>query len=96
MTLTVRLDPATASALERHCARRGVTKSSVVQESLAIYLLASAVPQVGGIVKAPVHANHKAFADAGLIGAEALGGSSATKAGVRERAMRRVRGHSAP
>ena len=40
MTLTVRLDSAVESALERYCAERGVTKSLVVQESLAVYLLA--------------------------------------------------------
>ena len=40
MTLTVRLDTALESALERYCAERGVTKSLVVQESLATYLLA--------------------------------------------------------
>ena len=44
MTLTVRLDPALESALDRHCADRGVSKSLVVQESLAIYLLAGQQP----------------------------------------------------
>ena len=40
MTLTVRLDAAVESALERYCTERGVTKSMVVQECLAGYLLA--------------------------------------------------------
>ena len=40
MTLTVRLDDTLESALEQHCASHGVTKSRVVQESLAAYLLA--------------------------------------------------------
>ena len=40
MTLTVRLDAAVESALERYCTERGVTKSLVVQECLAGYLLA--------------------------------------------------------
>lgn len=38
MTLTVRLKPDVESALELHCAERGVTKSLVVQEVLAEYL----------------------------------------------------------
>ena len=39
MTLTVRLDDTLEAALERHCAATGATKSVVVQESLARYLL---------------------------------------------------------
>ena len=35
MTLTVRLKPELESALELHCAERGVTKSLMVQEVLA-------------------------------------------------------------
>lgn len=35
MTLTVRLDDALDSALQRYCLQHGVTKSLVVQESLA-------------------------------------------------------------
>jgi len=38
MTLTVRLDSPVQSALERYCTQRGVTKSLVVQESLAVCL----------------------------------------------------------
>jgi hypothetical protein len=97
MTLTVRLDAAVESALERHCAERGVTKSLVVQESLAVYLLASA-SQPGNADAAGrdaaerrVSANYKAFADAGFIGAGELGGGSADKAAVRARAMQRIR-----
>jgi hypothetical protein len=90
MTLTVRLDAATASALDRYCAERGVTKSLVVQESLAVYLItrqgSSASAPVKGSRSAPpsVSANYKAFADAGLIGCIASG-QSADKAGVRAR-----------
>jgi hypothetical protein len=82
VTLTVRLDTATESALERYCADRGVTKSLVVQESLAVYLLSKAA--VPAAKSAEVSANYKAFADAGLIGCVALG-RSADKAGVRAR-----------
>ena len=90
MTLTVRLDAATESALERYCAERGVTKSLVVQESLAVYLIARqgasrAEPVEGSrSPPPPVSANYKAFADAGLIGCIASG-RSADKAGVRAR-----------
>lgn len=97
MTLTVRLDPAVESALERYCAERGVTKSLVVQECLAGYLLAdqaqaaSARHSSAAKAPAPVSANYKAFADAGFIGAGELGGGSADKAAVRARAMQRIR-----
>jgi len=90
MTLTVRLDTATESALNRYCAERGVTKSLVVQESLAVYLVtrqreAASEPNEDGRKPAlPVSANYKAFADAGLIGCVAVG-RPADKAGVRAR-----------
>jgi hypothetical protein len=96
MTLTVRLDAAVESALERHCAERGVTKSLVVQECLAGYLLtdqaqAASARFAAAKPSAPVSANYKAFADAGFIGAGELGGASADKAAVRARAMQRIR-----
>jgi hypothetical protein len=78
-----------------------VTKSLVVQESLAAYLLdaasakakakANAAAAGRGRATAPVSANYKAFADAGLIGSGELGGVSATNKVVRERAMQRIR-----
>ena len=97
MTLTVRLDTAVESALERYCIERGVTKSLVVQECLASYLLAdqaqaaTARHAAATTRPAPVSANYKAFADAGFIGAGELGGGSADKAAVRARAMQRIR-----
>ena len=105
MTLTVRLDSAIDSALELYCAERGVTKSLVVQESLAVYLLDNASAKardeaagaaraagLGGKAAAAVFsANYKAFAEAGLIGGGTLGGVSATKVAVRERALQRIR-----
>ena len=85
MTLTVRLDAATESALERYIAERGVTKSLVVQESLAVYLLAhDKQPDVPRAGAAEPSDNYKAFAAAGLIGAVALGLGS-DKAAVRTR-----------
>ena len=97
MTLTVRLDSAVESALERYCAERGVTKSLVVQESLAVYLLARQASTAAELARtraqpgASLSANYKAFADAGLIGGGELGGVSADKAAVRERAIQRIR-----
>ena len=97
MTLTVRLDTAVESALERYCTERGVTKSLVVQECLASYLLAhqaqGATARHAAVTTPPasVSANYKAFADAGFIGAGELGGGSADKAAVRARAMQRIR-----
>jgi hypothetical protein len=91
MTLTVRLDQTLQAALERYCADTGATKSLVVQESLARYLLAEqgqpskdsqagkAAPKV-----APVSANFRAFQEAGLVGGVALG-QGADKAAVRAR-----------
>ena len=90
MTLTVRLDAAVESALERYCAERGVTKSLVVQECLAGYLLADqaqagkAATAERGAAEPPVSDNYKAFAEAGLIGGIALG-HGADKAAVRAR-----------
>lgn len=90
MTLTVRLDATLAAALERYCAERGATKSLVVQESLAAYLLAggaatkASTPAAAGRGSA-ASAQHKAFADLGLIGALAGPGVPATKAGLRRR-----------
>lgn len=86
MTLTVRLQPALESALELHCAERGVSKSLVVQEVLAEYL---ARPQQRRARSATAtatepSANYRAFEALGLIGAGDLGGHSADKARVRE------------
>jgi predicted transcriptional regulator len=86
MTLTVRLDNTLEAALERYCAERGVTKSLVVQESLAAYLVSvdrrTSPAHAEHARRAPVSANYRAFADAGLIGAVALG-QGADKAAVR-------------
>lgn len=93
MTLTVRLDSTLEAALERHCSGRGVAKSLVVQESLAAYLLSvaphpgrAAAELTGGDRR--VSANYRAFAEAGLIGALALG-QGADKAAVRARVAER-------
>ncbi len=70
MTLTVRLDTATEAALERYCVERGVTKSLVVQESLAVYLLAHdsqpGAAARGGPAATEPSEHYKAFAAARL------------------------------
>jgi predicted transcriptional regulator len=101
MTLTVRLDATLQAALDRHCAHRGVTKTLVVQESLAAYLVV-AQPAVGGPAQAlagavkPASAAFRAFADAGLIGAVAGGDAPADKAAVRARVQQRLRDPADP
>jgi hypothetical protein len=68
MTLTVRLGTTLETALERHCADRGVTKSLVVQESLAAYLVAAAAraDKAALLDDDEVSDNYKAFAKAGV------------------------------
>ena len=86
MTLTVRLKPELESALELHCAERGVTKSLVVQEVLAEYLTRppgrgrqrAAAP---GLPDKPSE-TYRAFEALGLIGAVS-GVGPADKVGVR-------------
>lgn len=88
MTLTVRLDPTLDTALERYCAATGSSKSLVVQESLAAYLVTRTQPAARAVAGAAPSANFRAFADAGLVGVIAVGGG-ADKAAVRARATAR-------
>ncbi|MEO6362888.1 MAG: ribbon-helix-helix protein, CopG family [Caldimonas sp.] len=92
MTLTVRLDDTLTHALELHCAERGVSKSLVVQESLARYLIEqrSSAPAAGRAGAKKPSANYLAFERAGLIGAAEGDGRSATKEVVRERVRQRL------
>ncbi len=89
MTLTVRLDSATESALERYCAEHGVTKSLAVQESLAAYLWRAQPASASG--KSAASPVFEALRRAGLIGAGELGGVVADKKAVRDRAVQRLR-----
>lgn len=50
--ISVRLDPALAAALERHCAQTGATRSRVVQQSMAQYLVAQSGPTLGQLAEA--------------------------------------------
>lgn len=84
MTLTVRLDESMAVALTEHCAAHGTTKSRVVQQSLAAYLMqaAAAEPAVRQHAPSPVFT---AFEAAGLLGSGTLVTAPADKAAVRRR-----------
>ena len=91
MTLTVRLDDTLDSALASHCAAHGVTKSRVVQESLAAYLRASRsqstkAADVHSSLGEQVSDNYCAFEKTGLIGCVSIGlKRGADKAGLRAR-----------
>jgi len=50
--ISVRLDPELAASLERYCAQTGRTRSQVVQQSVAQYLLADAGPTLGSLAEA--------------------------------------------
>lgn len=50
--LSVRLDPALAQALERHCAQTGETRSQVVQQSVAQYLVVQSGPTLASLAEA--------------------------------------------
>ena len=91
VTLTVRLDNTVESALERHCAARGVTKSAVVHESLAAYLLGDSAQSKAASSKQAPSKVYEAFKQAGLVGAGELGGEGADKKAVRARAIQRIR-----
>ena len=90
MTLTVRLDTAIESALERHCNEKGVTKSSVVQESLTAYLWGDEAQEKEASRGLAMSSAFAAFKQAGLVGTGELGGRGADKKAVRERAMQRI------
>lgn len=99
MTLTVRLDATLATALDRYCADTGTSKSHVVQESLAAYLIgASRSDSTGGTQDAGLPSPaFQAFADAGLVGGVELAlPGSADKAAVRERVAARAQTRRTP
>lgn len=50
--LSVRLDPALAEALARHCAQTGATRSEVVKQSVAQYIVEHAGPTLGSLAEA--------------------------------------------
>lgn len=50
--LSVRLDPALAAALDRHCEQTGETRSHAVQQGVAQYLVAQTGPTLGSLAEA--------------------------------------------
>jgi predicted transcriptional regulator len=88
MTLTVRLPEPLDRALDEYCAAHGTTKSHVVQECLAEYLVRS----VGtATATKEVSANYAAFKRAGLLGCATGEGVSATNEVVRKRVLERLK-----
>ena len=51
-TLSVRLDPELAEALDQYCATRGETRTQVVQEGLAEYLVSRVGPTLSSLAEA--------------------------------------------
>jgi len=49
--ISVRLDPALAQALDEYCARTGETRSQVVQEGLAEYLVSRSGPTLSSLAE---------------------------------------------
>lgn len=49
--LSVRLDRSLAEALERHCAQTGASRSQVVKQSVAQYLVAQTGPTLGSLAE---------------------------------------------
>ena len=49
--LSVRLDAALAEALERHCAQTGATRSEIVKQSVAQYIVEHAGPTLGSLAE---------------------------------------------
>jgi hypothetical protein len=89
MTITVRLPQELEQALEKYSAAQGLTKSHVVQEALATYLVHTAKGDAPG--GARVSETFRALKKAGLIGCvSGMGGTSATKEVVRQRALARL------
>ena len=50
--LSVRLDAELAGALERHCTHTGASRSQVVKQSLAQYIVEHAGPTLGSLAEA--------------------------------------------
>ena len=50
--LSVRLDPALAEALDRHCEQTGTSRSHIVQQGVAQYLVVQTGPTLGSLAEA--------------------------------------------
>ena len=60
--LSVRLDLTLAEALDRHCEQTGLTRSHVVQQGVAQYLVVQTGPTLGGLAEAVLPAVPKRVA----------------------------------
>ncbi len=89
MTLTVRLPKPLEDKLQAYCADAQLTKSQVVQECLASYLVQQRVKAPA--LRAEVSPAYAAFRRAGLVGAVDLGAASATRDVVRQRMDQKLR-----
>jgi hypothetical protein len=58
--LSVRLDPALARALERHCAQTGASRSEVAKQGLAQYIVEHAGPTLGSLAEEVLPAPRRA------------------------------------
>ena len=63
--LSVRLEPALADALDRHCEQTGASRSHVVQQGVAQYLVVQTGPTLGSLAEAGLPALPKRAARAG-------------------------------
>jgi hypothetical protein len=50
--LSVRLDPALAAALDRHCEQTGLSRTHVAQQGIAQYLVEQTGPTLGSLAEA--------------------------------------------
>lgn len=91
MTLTVRLNGTIEYALEQYCSEHGVTKTMVVQQSLAEYLSRTTnEPSPARDQAKPVNPLFQKLLESGFIGAGELNDVPADKHAVRARVKRRA------
>ena len=57
--VSVRLDPVLAEALDRHCEQTGTSRSHVVQQGVAQYLVVQTGPTLGTLAEAVLPAASK-------------------------------------
>jgi hypothetical protein len=84
MTLTVRLPPQLENDLDAYSSSNGLTKSHVVQQALAQYLVHA---KKGATPTPQPSETYKALKKAGLIGCFSGDGVSATKEVVRQKVL---------
>lgn len=65
--LSVRLDAQLAEALDRHCEQTGLTRSHVVQQGVAQYLVDQTGPTLGSLAEAVLPAAPKRVSTAARV-----------------------------